>query len=293
MRGGTLAGFRGIIIDISDRKRDEEALRESEEKYRTLVEQSQDGIIVVQDERIAFVNGALMEMIGYPQEDLLGHSVERFVAPEDAEIVLGRHRERMSGNNVLSSYEFSLLHKDGVTRIVVKMNAGIAKFRGKPAMIATFQNVTLERKREEALEESEEKYRTLVESSFDGIAIHQDGIVVYVNRTGARLLGSDDPSVFIGKPAIDIIAPAFREQIAQRIREAPESMQELIREQFLRLDGTSIDVDVMTKPGMWKGRPAAYVTFRDITTQLRAEEALTLFKDSADGASDQVFWAGY
>ena len=86
------------------------------------------------------------------------------------------------------------------------------------------------------------------------------------------------------------MAPAFREVIAKRIRAAPERIQGLIREQFLRLDGTPIDVDVTTKPSIWKGRPAAYVTFRDITAQLRAEEALALFKDSADRASDQVFW---
>ena len=92
-----------FVRDITERKRTEEALGESEEKYRTLVEKSQDGIVVVQDERIAFVNGALMDMIGYSEEELLGHSVEEFVAPEDAGVVIARHRERMSGKNVLSS----------------------------------------------------------------------------------------------------------------------------------------------------------------------------------------------
>jgi PAS domain S-box-containing protein len=270
IEGKLLATF----IDNTEQRKAEEALRESEEKYRTLVKRSQDGIVVVQDERIAFVNGALMEMIGYSEEELLGHSVEEFIAPEDAGIVIARHRERMSGRDVVSSYEYSLLHKDGNTRVLVKMNAGIATFRGRPAMIATFQNVTLERKREEALRESEEKYRTLVESSFDGIAIHQDGIVVYANRTAARLLGSDDPAVFIGKPAIELAAPAFRKLIAERVQRAPEKELELIREQFLKLDGTPIDVDVTTTPTTWQGRPAAYVTFRDITAQVRAEEAL-------------------
>ncbi|MDD1685041.1 MAG: PAS domain S-box protein, partial [Methanoregula sp.] len=263
-----------VFRDITERKRTEVALRESEEKYRTLVEKSQDGIVIVQNERITFVNGALMDMIGHSEGELLGHSVEEFVAPEDAGTVIARHRERMSGREVVSSYEYSLLHKDGSTRVTVKMNAGIATYRGRPAMIATFQNVTLERKREAALRESEKKYRTLVESSFDGIAIHQDGIIVYANRTAARLLGSDDPAVFIGKPAIDLVAPAFRKQIAERIQRSPERELELIREQFVRLDGTPIDVDVTTIPTTWQGRPAAYVTFRDITAQLRAEEAL-------------------
>jgi PAS domain S-box-containing protein len=135
-------------------------------------------------------------------------------------------------------------------------------------------DITARKKIELALSESIEKYRTLVESSFDGIAIHQGGILVYVNQTAARILGSEDPAVFIGKPAIETVAPAFRKRIAERVQQASERNLGLIREKFLRLDGSLIDVDVTTAPSLWDGRPAAYVTFRDITAQVRTEDAL-------------------
>ena len=139
----------------------------------------------------------------------------------------------------------------------------------------TRENEIAERIRVElALRESEGKYRTLVESSFDGIAIHQNGILVFVNQTAARLLGSEDPGAFIGKSALDVVAPEFRNRIAPRVEEAPEKVLELVREQFVRLDATPIDVDVTTAPSIWEGKPAAYVTFRDITAQVRAENAL-------------------
>ncbi|MFA5268426.1 MAG: PAS domain S-box protein [Methanoregula sp.] len=141
--------------------------------------------------------------------------------------------------------------------------------------LKTRENEIAERIRVElALRESEGKYRALVESSFDGIAIHQNGILVYVNQTAARLLGSEDPGVFIGKSALDMVAPEFRKRIAPRVEQAPERALELVREQFLRLDGTPIDVDVTTAPSIWEGKPAAYVTFRDITAQVHAENAL-------------------
>lgn len=135
-------------------------------------------------------------------------------------------------------------------------------------------DITARKQTEQALRESEEQYRTLVESSFDGIAIHQDGILLYVNQTAARILGAPDPGHFIGIPAIDMVAPAFRERIAERVKQAPGTALGLIREQFVRQDGTLVDVDVTTAPSTWKGRPAAYVTFRDITAQARAENAL-------------------
>jgi len=155
--------------DITERKLAEEALRESEEKYRTLVEHSEDGVVIVQDERLVFVNRALSAMIGYPEEELLGHSVEEFIAPEDLGTVMVLHRERMSGKQVPSSYEYSLLHRDGRTRVATKMIAGTAMFRGRPALIATFHNVTEERKRGEVLRESEERYRNFIANASEGI----------------------------------------------------------------------------------------------------------------------------
>ena len=264
----------GIEIDITERKRTEEALRESEEKYRTLVEHSQVGVFIVQDGRLAFYNRAFAEMTGYNEEELIGRLIPELIAPEDREMAMARHQERVSGRLAPESYEFFGLHKDGTSRVRVRLNAGMGTYKGRPATIGTFLNVTEDRKREDALRESEERYRSLVDSSFDGIAIHQDGIVVFVNNTAARLLGSDDPAYFIGKPAINIVHPDDRPQVADRIRQAPVKTQELIQEKFLRVDGNFVDVDVATTPCTWQGKPAAYVTFRDISEQKRVEREL-------------------
>ncbi|OPY38209.1 MAG: sensory histidine kinase AtoS [Methanoregula sp. PtaU1.Bin051] len=143
----------------------ERTLAESEEKYRTLIEQSQDGVAIVQDERLVFANRALSSMIGYFEEEILGHPIDEFLAPEDLGRVMALHRERMGGGQAPSSYEFALLHKDGKSRVITKMNAGKAIIGGKPAMIATFHNITKEREREEALRESEARLRSILRGS--------------------------------------------------------------------------------------------------------------------------------
>ncbi|MDD1693665.1 MAG: PAS domain S-box protein [Methanoregula sp.] len=144
------------------------------------------------------------------------------------------------------------------------------------------------------LAESEERYRTLVNSSFDGIAIHQDGVLVYVNQTATRLLGADDPAYFIGKPALDIVHPDDRPEITERIRQSTEKPMELLHERFRRANGDYMDVDVATSPCTWQGRPAVYVTFRDISERKRAEEALynsqQMLQIVLDTIPQRVFW---
>jgi PAS domain S-box-containing protein len=141
-------------------------------------------------------------------------------------------------------------------------------------VVIVLNDVSGRARAERILAESEERYRTLVDSSFDGIAIHQDGKIVFVNQTGVRMIGLSDPAGLIGKPAIDIIHPDDRALIAERIRISPEKSLELIHERFLRADGSTMHVDVATTPCTWQGRPATYVTFRDISIQKKAEEAL-------------------
>ncbi len=387
------------VRDITERKRTENQVRESEQNYRLLFETATEGILIAQGDRMVNVNSALISLLRRPFEVITSRPFTDFIHPDDRELVMSRHLQRMRGGVPPTGYEFRIITGDGQERWVrinstrilwsdkpaslsfltditeqkmaddrliaaneeytnllgqiqdiyyrsdtegrlVRASRSLAtllgyddisecigrniaddfylhsadrshfveeldrkgsvtdyevflkKRDGTPVLISTnshvytdttgkvigvegtFRDITSRKKIENALRESEEKYRMLVESSFDGIAIHQDGILVYVNRTAARLLGSDDPGVFVGRPAIDLVAPAFRELILERIREAPESSQQLLHEQFQRLDGTVIDVDVTSTPGTWKGRPAAFVTFRDITEQKRSEVAL-------------------
>ena len=214
-KNGVVLGVEGIAKDITEWKHAQQALVESEEKYRTLVEKSQDGIVVVQNERIAFVNKAFIDMIGFSGQELLGHSVDQFVAPEDAGLVLARHRKRMSGKDVVSSYQYSLLHKDGSTRVQVMMNAGVATFRGRPAMIATFHDVTEERKREAALRESEEKCRTILDTTSEWIwDLDLHGCHTYSNPAVESLLGYTRDEI-LGISTFDMIHPDDRDRIEQ------------------------------------------------------------------------------
>ena len=272
-RGGELV-FTGVILDITDRKRAETALLDSERKYRTLFETANEGIWTIDAEfRTVSANMKMQEMFGYTEQEMMGRTVWDFVLPGEAESMKQELFKRPHG--IPGRYERRWVRKDGT--VIWCFTSATPVFSPDGTFIGSFgmfTDITERRQMDEALRESEEKYRTLVESSFDGIAIHQDGILVYVNRTAARLLGADDPEVFIGKPALELVAPELRPQIADRVQQGDKNSQKLIREQFLRVDGTAIDVDVTTTPCTWKGRPAAYVTFRDITAQVCAEEAL-------------------
>jgi PAS domain S-box-containing protein len=125
---------------------------------------------------------------------------------------------------------------------------------------------------EEALRESEEKYRTLVETSFDGILIHQDGSIVYANATSLRLLGARSGDEIVGRPVISFVHPEYRALVLQRMTSAIGEALPVIREKFFRIDGSIIDVDVAARPFTWKARPAVHVVFRDITESKRVEE---------------------
>ena len=128
--------------EIADRQQVEAALRESEEKYRTLIENIQDGVFLIQDLKIQFVNEAFAKMVGYTANEVVGKHFRQFIAFEDVDMVVDRYRRTQAGENDRSEYEFRMLHKDGVTRVFVNMSMGFVDFRGVFASMGTVKDVT-------------------------------------------------------------------------------------------------------------------------------------------------------
>jgi len=145
---GQVVGVLAIARDITERKLAEEALRESEEKHRTLIDNIQDGVFIIQDVEIQFGNEAFARMAGYTVEEITGMDFRQLVAPEDLEMVADRYRRRQAGEDVPREYELRLLHKDGKTRVFVNMNVGLIDYRGRVASMGTGKDIT-ERKRAE------------------------------------------------------------------------------------------------------------------------------------------------
>lgn len=131
-----------------ERKRKDDALRQSEQKYRMLIDNIQDGVFILQDGIFQFVNEAFAKALGYTVKEIIGRDIRALVAPEDLEIVMDRHRRRMAGEVVPKEYEIRGLHKDRTSRVICNMTVGLIDYHGKPASMGTIKDVT-ERKRAE------------------------------------------------------------------------------------------------------------------------------------------------
>ena len=165
-----LAGREVLLeafLDISERKQAEEALRQSEEKHRMLIENIQDGVFIIQDGVLQFVNEAFARMVGYTVEELTGREFREFIAPEDMEMVLDRYHRRLAGENVAREYEFRVLYRDGITRIIVNMNVGLIDYRGMVASMGTIKDITeLKRADEIRIENQNLAYASRAKSEF-------------------------------------------------------------------------------------------------------------------------------
>lgn len=155
-----LAGMRQRVAKLeeleTERKRMEEVLRESEAKYSTLVENSRDGIVILQDGVMKFVNTASLEIVGYTPEELLGIDFLKVVTPEDREMVIKRYADRMAGKEVPSIYEMALIRKDGIT-VPVEVNATFINYEGRPADLVVIRDITERKRAEEELRRSNQE----------------------------------------------------------------------------------------------------------------------------------------
>lgn len=284
-----------------------ESLKEALLNYRDVFLNATDGIAIIDAHGFIFEqNEAHRELLGYSDEELKGQTPALHLGEEAfQEIARSLHETGTFRGEVLSRRKdgrmmhldlaaFAVYDEQGRVLCYVGIKRDITAQKHAVEVGRSAQKELGERIRaEQALRESEERYRRLVELSPDGIAIHCDGKVVFINPSGARTLGASSPDELIGRSVFDFVHPDFRERVGKRIhammvenRAAPPA-----EEKLLRLDGTPIDVEVSGTPYTYNGRPAIQVIVRDITVRKRAENEIreseqryrSLVKQSKEG----------
>lgn len=173
-------------------KQTEDSLVESEERYRIAIEHSNDGVAIVKGCYHIFVNNKFLEIFGYNNRDeIIGNQIYITVHPDDREMVISINERRQKGEDVPSKYEFKGIKKDGTTVFVEVSAAGII-YRGEPATLAYLRDITEHKMMNDALKESERRYRDLVENALVGIyAADINGCISYINNTFSIMFGFD------------------------------------------------------------------------------------------------------
>jgi PAS domain S-box-containing protein len=272
---GTITHYVAVKEDVTERKQAEALLLESEENFRALAENAYDGILISTGEgRNAYANRRVAEMSGYSTEELLRMQLSDLAHPDERKKLQDLFQRRLSGEAVLERYETIMLRKDG-THVPAELGAALTTWRGQPAVMQFIRDITDRRRAEQALYESEEKYRNLVERASDGIALIQDNVVRYANQRLAEM-GGWSASEVVGKPFIEYVRPDERARVVQRYQRrlrgeaVPSSYETVLRGK----DGSSVHAELSAGVVSYEGKPTDLVVVRDITERKRAEAEL-------------------
>ncbi len=180
------------VRDITNRKMAEEAFAESEERYRTVIEHSNDAIAIILGDKIQYVNSRFVEIFGYDKpDDIIGNPVFLMVHPEDREKVMTINQQRQRGEPVPSRYEFKGLTKDGKV-IYIEVSATSIVYRGTPVYLIYLRDITERKAAEGVLRNERNKFRILSESApFGIIMVDKEGVFEYINPKFKELFGYD------------------------------------------------------------------------------------------------------
>ena len=270
------------IRDITERIKNQSALRESEEKFRFMAENTSD-VLWHMDKDFCFdyISPSIERIQGYKPDDLIGkqlfsimnedgiRQIQEVSSGVSARLEKGELPKEMQ-------FEYESICKDG-SWIWVEVNVSI--HFDKDMRPEGFHGVTRdisERKKNEAiLLQSEEKYRLLVENSPNGIAIYQDGKFVYVNATGLKIFGANSADQLLGKPVLSIVHPDSLDAVIKRVSQVTSGSQvPPMEEKLLRFDGSVFYAEVTALATTFNSRLAGQVLVNDITDRKLADEKL-------------------
>jgi two-component system, cell cycle sensor histidine kinase and response regulator CckA len=143
-----------LLKEISERKMTEEALRESEEKYRLVVENASDAILIAQEQNIKFVNSMMEIISGYTKDELIKMPFAEIIHPDDRDMVMEKQIKRIRGENVRNTYSFMIMTKSGEI-IPVELSGVLVMWQGRPATLNFLRDISQQKKIEEQLQHAQ------------------------------------------------------------------------------------------------------------------------------------------
>ena len=327
-KGGTpaaqFAELAHKIRQIVKRRSAELALRESEEKYRSLVELTPLGVLVHSgDGRIVYANQECLHLTGQESvDDLLGGNVLdyvfRFIHPDERELVFDLFRQQSDEGGTTSFTEWRVLSPTGEVS-TIEIAAKTIPYGGDPSVLVLFRDVTEWKQAQAELQaayqqlaaqeeqlcanleevmgaerarvETEKNFKSLVDNAPYAVYIQVNDRIVYINGAAVRLLGGTSADQLLGTNPWDRIHPAFHERVRGRVRSLTVDRDPVgaLDEVFLRLDGTPVDVAVSAVPQRYRGERGVLVMLHDITDRKRRElELQKRIEEIADARRDLI-----
>ena len=285
--------FQAIYQDITERKEAEEGLRESEGKYRILVENAGESIFIAQEGMLRFANAKTEELFGYTKEELTSRSFVDFIHPDDRSLVLDRHIKRQQGMEVPSEYSFRLINRSGDI-LWVELNVVLVEWNKKPATLNFMSDITIRRQAEEALKKSERTLSDIIEFLPDAtLVIDLEGKVIAWNLAMEKMTGVKKEDM-IGQGDHAYTIPFYgerRRHLMDLIDVSDKDFES--KYQYVHRKGNILYTEAFTQ-ALYSGKGAyvfataaplfdnlgnrigAIESIRDITARRRAEEELLL-----------------
>jgi len=269
-----------VIRDVTGRRKSKEALEESEEKFRLLFEESVDPVILMDRYTYVDCNEAALRVMGCSRKDQFVGLTPLDISPEyqpDGRLSLEKGHDIKAATMSTGVNHFEWLHHTfSGKEFWVDVSQTVIPIQGKRLIYTVWRDISERKKTEEALKESEERYRTAIENSNDGVAITRNGLHVYVNRRFLEMFGYGKTEEVVDKPVGDVIHPKDRQRIVEinlkrQTGEIPPSRVEFVA---IRSDGSPIHLESSASAITYGGEPASLHYLRDITDRKKAEARL-------------------
>ncbi|MGE5223138.1 MAG: PAS domain S-box protein [Omnitrophica WOR_2 bacterium] len=275
---GRPSGALVIAHDVTERKRIMEKIKESERKYRELIQFAPVGIYEVdfREQKFTSVNDAMCLLTGYRRDELLGMNPFDILDEPGRLVFKERIVKWLAGEKPGGNVEYRALAKDGHEIYAVLNVTFTADSTGGPLGATVIGYDITERKHaEQALAKSEQRYRTLVETSPDAIFVHANNHFLFANSATLKLFGAETFEQLSAHTVLEVITPADRQPIQARIRQTlAGSKTPRLETRISRLDGRVVPIEAATSLIDYQGQQAIQVMVHDISDRKQAEEAL-------------------